>query len=517
VFTIDDRRWRVRGLDDITSHNTMRVNLMVGTGDHAAYHLDLVELYSGRQRQSFIKAASIELNADETALKKDLGTLLLHLERKVDARLRDTLEEDRTQVVVPLSDTDREAALRFLRAPNLLGRVADDLATLGVVGEERNKKIAYLAVISRKLPKPLAVIIQSSPAAGKSALLDAILKLVPDEDVLAFSAITGRSLYYLPADGVRHKVLALAEEEGAGKASYALKLLQSEGSLSIASTAKDSKSGRLSTQTYAVAGPVALLMTTTSLSVDEELLSRCIVLSADEGRNQTRAIHREQRRRLTLEGLVARSEADRVVKLHHDAQRLLRPLHVVVPDTLDIDFASHRVRCRRDHAKVLGLVQAVALLRQHQRPIKQTDRGVSYIEATAEDVAVALELLAGLDRIELPPGTRAFLEAVVAYVTGRAEADEIAVADVRFTRRELREAMPWANTQVKVHLGRLVDLELVLRHRGMPPVYELVYNGEDILSGTQAAAHRSSHSDPDRPGLGRRVAGGQPGDDPADA
>jgi hypothetical protein len=36
-----------------------------------------------------------------------------------------------------------------------------------------------------------------------------------------------------------HKVLAVAEEEGAERAAYALKLLQSEGSLSIASTGKD--------------------------------------------------------------------------------------------------------------------------------------------------------------------------------------------------------------------------------------------------------------------------------------
>ena len=37
---------------------------------------------------------------------------------------------------------------------------------------------------------------------------------------------------------LKHKMLAIVEEEGAERASYALKLLQSEGELTIASPAR---------------------------------------------------------------------------------------------------------------------------------------------------------------------------------------------------------------------------------------------------------------------------------------
>ena len=47
--------------------------------------------------------------------------------------------------------------------------------------------------------------------------------------------MTGQSLFYLGESDLAHKVLAIAEEEGASRAAYALKLLQSEGELSIAS------------------------------------------------------------------------------------------------------------------------------------------------------------------------------------------------------------------------------------------------------------------------------------------
>lgn len=471
VLAFGDRRWRVRGLDENTSHGSIRVNLMVSRGDTAAFHVDTIELYSARQRGAFLSAAASETGCEERVLKKDLGSVLLQLERLVDERVRAALDAS-AKPTITLSDADREQALAFLRDPNLLDRIVSDFDALGIVGEVVNKQVAYLAAVSRLLPHPLAVVLQASPASGKSALLDAVLRLVPEEERLAFSAVTGRSLYYLDRNALAHKVLAIAEEEGAGTAAYALKLLHSEGSLSIASTAKDTKSGRLATHTYAVAGPVALLMTTTSLEVDEELLSRCIVLSVDEGREHTRAIHREQRRRLTVGGLGSRH--DSLVKLHNDAQRLLRRLRVVIPEGLAIEHRDHRVGHRRDFAKVLGLVQAVALLRQHQRRVHETDDGIKYIEATDDDVRVALGLLAKPDE-ELPPGTRTLLGLLDTYVADRADREGLDRVDVRFTRRELREALAVGDTQLRVHLARLVALEYVLRHaRDGRVVYELL-------------------------------------------
>lgn len=91
-------------------------------------------------------------------------------------------------------------------------------------------------------------------------------------------------------------MLAIAEDEGAARAAYALKLLQSDGRLAIAAAGKDPDTGQLVTRTNTVTGPAAIVLTTTSAQVDEELLNRCLVLAADEDRHQTRAIHAAQRR-----------------------------------------------------------------------------------------------------------------------------------------------------------------------------------------------------------------------------
>ena len=138
--------------------------------------------------------------------------------------------------------------------------------------------------------------------------MEAILSFVPPEDQVKYSAMTGQSLFYMGETDLKHKILAIVEEEGAERATYALKLLQSEGALTIASTGKDSSTGRMVTQEYRVEGPVMIFLTTTAIKIDEELLNRCIVLSVDENREQTSAIHQFQRRRQTLAGLLAEQE-----------------------------------------------------------------------------------------------------------------------------------------------------------------------------------------------------------------
>ena len=288
VVTFGYRRYRVRGLERNTALDVLRVNVLVSNG--TGMFVDTFDLYCARHRKAYQEQAAVELHVEEQTVKTDLGRLLLKLEEVQDKRLREILTPTPARPEMPAEE--HEAALRLLRDPQLLDRIVDDFA---VVGERTNKLMGYLAAVSRKLDQPLAVIVQSTSAAGKSTLMEAILGFVPPEDVVKFSAMTGQSLYYMGDDSLKHKILAIVEEEGAAKASYALKLLQSEGELRIASTGKEASTGRLTTQEYRVEGPVMLLLTTTSITVDEELLNRCLVLTVNEDRDQTRAIHQMQR------------------------------------------------------------------------------------------------------------------------------------------------------------------------------------------------------------------------------
>ena len=483
VFTLGDRRYRVRGLTKNLSLEQLRVNVLAARGE--SFFVDTLDLYSARQRQVFVSQAAGELGVGDDVIKKDLGKVLLALEDLQEKQIAEAQKPaDKT---VALSDEETEAALELLRDPGLLAKILADFARCGVVGEETNKLVGYLGAVSRKLDEPLAIILQSSSAAGKSSLMDAILAFVPEEERVQYSAMTGQSLFYMGESDLRHKVLAIVEEQGAERASYALKLLQSEGELTIASTGKDPASGRLITQEYRVEGPVMIFLTTTAIEIDEELLNRCLVLTVDEDRAQTQAIHKKQREAQTLAGLLAKKDRDQILKLHRDAQRLLRPLLVANPFAEKLTFIDDRTRTRRDHMKYLTLIRSIALLHQYQRPhqtVEHEGQKLTYIEVTAWDIEMANRLahqVLGRSLDELPPHTRRLLLHLDEMVTAAATRLAMDRADVRFTRREVREATGWGATQTRIHLDRLVELEYVAVHRGgrgQGFVYELSYDGQ---------------------------------------
>ena len=536
TIAFGERRYRVRGLEKNASYECLKVNVLAsaasidGAGD--AVHVDTLDLYQARHRAAFVKAAAVELGVAEELIKADLAKLLLALESEQERLIR-AAQASQSPVAVQMPENEREAALALLRDPDLLSRIAADFNRCGIVGERTNVLVGYLAAVSRKLDRPLALLIQSTSAAGKSSLLDAVLKFVPEEDRIVYSAMTGQSLFYMGEMNLKHKLLAIAEEQGAQRASYALKLLQSEGELTIASTSKDPTTGKLVTEEYHVEGPVMIALTTTAAEIDEELLNRCLVLSVDEGREQTQAIHAAQRARRTLGGLLAQAEREAILRRHQNAQRLLEPLAVVNPCAQRLTFLDDRTRTRRDHEKYLTLIDAIALLHQHQREIKTVrhgDREIRYVEVTLDDIALANTLaheVLGRTLDELPPQTRALLSLVVTMVEHECAAQSIRRADHRFSRRQVREVIRWGDTQLKIHLARLTELEYLLVHRGgrgQSFEYELLFDGHAEGEERHASglidvdalrcaydAERSGQS-AERSGSGRPVVGGQSAD-----
>jgi DNA primase catalytic core len=480
---VEGREYRVAGLEKTVGTDALKIALRLRHGER--FHLDQVDLCRDMERRRFVERAAEETGLTADLLKRDLGRLLLAVEQ---AQTELSKPQEQTGHVVTLTPEEREAALTWLREPNLIDRLRAAFHQAGIIGEETNTLVAYLAGVSRKLERPLAIIIQSASAAGKTTLMDAVLSFFPEEDRVKYSAMTGQSLYYLGETNLKHKILAVVEEAGAEKASYALKLLQSEGELTIASTGKDPATGKMVTQEYHVEGPVMIFLTTTAIDLDEELQNRCLTLAVDESAEQTGRIHQLQRERRTLAGLIAKMERQDVLKKLRNAQRLLQTVDVLNPYAPSLTFATARTRNRRDHEKYLTLIDAIALLHQHQRETRTLPSGQRFIEVTLDDIALANELapeILGRSLDELPPQTRrllGYIREVLAHGHHEAKAART------FTRKELRDHCGWSLTQVSVHLERLVALEyLALRHGrlGSAFVYEILFD----LDTPEAVAH----------------------------
>ena len=482
---IGPRRWRIRGARarGNVEGDRLSVALSVVDDTHGRFHLDTLDLYSARARSNFLDAVASELHVTRDVLIIEMGHVLHAAEvardepRPDDAPLHE------------MSAEERDEALTWLQGPDLLNRLANDLGGLGVVGERMNLMVCYLAALSRKCERPFGVLVQSSSAGGKSTLVEAVTALVPPEDLVSLSSITAQALYYLGATRLRQKVLFIAEERGSARSAYALKLLVSEGRVAIASTGNDAD-GLPRTKSYETAGPLSLMMTTTSTTLDPELANRLVVLGVDEDPSQTSAIIQAQRTATSLAGLASLHQRDALRRRHHNVQRLLEPVVVVIPEG-PISFPSSATRHRRDHVKFLSMITSLAMLHQHQR-VRRTvlldSVAVDVVEAAPQDVEFASELSRHVlvrDAEGLAPQVQRLLSEVRAFVVEQADHVTVDSHDVEVTRRQLRERLGWSVNQVRDATDRLVELEYLVVSgggRGRCRSYRLVADVESPVS-----------------------------------
>lgn len=143
---------------------------------------------------------------------------------------------------------------------------------------------------------------------------------------------------------------------------------------------------------------------------------------------------------------------------------------------------------------------------------------MQYIEATLEDIETANRLaceVLGRSVDDLPPQTQRLLRLIEDMVDAACERQGVDRSDYRFTRRDVRDFTGWGNTQLKVHLKRLEELEYLLVHRGgrgQSFVYELLHGlpseaGSRFLAGLiDVDRLRRNQSGPN----GEKLGHGQP-------
>ena len=479
-----DRQYEIKGIQRGDTQLKATIKASADVAGNMPFELSTIDLYSSRSRVWFGKLCADLFGAAEELIKEDVGKILSLVEN-YKPRARQTKPNEPTK-------KERAEALRFLKNKDMFTEILADLETIGITGEQTNKLVGYLAAVSRKTDEPLSVLIQSRSAAGKSTLQDAILSLVPDEDYVKYTRITDQALFYKDEDSLVNKILAIEEEVGMGGAAYSIRNIQSSKKITVAATGKDPGTGKMKTEEYTVNGPVAVMITTTAAELEGETASRFLFLTIDESEKMTEAIHKMQRQAETLDGLVRKKKSEHIIKKHHTAQRLLKPLAVVNPFTEYLSYPNRSLRTRRDHKKYLGLIRTVAYLRQYQRKVKTVEmegKPVEYIEVTLEDIDAANRLaneVLGQCLDELAPPSRTLLAGIYSMVKKMADKRDISVDEVFFTRRMIREHLGWSDWQIRAHIRQLEELEYLhvrIGTQGKQYAYALNYKGQGGDSG----------------------------------
>jgi hypothetical protein len=469
--------YRITGL---TAYNLdrLRITLKANPPDATAtFHVDTVDLYSSRGREMFAEACAKYLKAQQPAVMADLSQIIAALEAE-----RITMREKGNAAAIPaMTDEEKKEALDMLKSKDLLKRIVDDFAGIGYIGEKQNKLLGYIAAVSRLQPDPLALLVLSRSGAGKTSLQDSVCKFIPPEAVIQYTRMTGQSLFYREQNALKNKVLAIEEEDGMREAMYSIKTLISSQKLSIAATRTDAKTGKFSVEEYSVYGPVVVMVSSTNPdALDDETKQRFLILTIDESPEQTRSILQAQISKNMMDWYQATADESSVFKLHHNMQRLLKPLTVTFSRDLRLVWPYGRLQMRREQRKFVSLVKAITLLHQYQRKtgnMKRLDGSkIEYVQATQRDIDLALELgreVFARNVDDVSPTGRKLLSDIVGLVKEKYDdlkgvdpKRDLFMYEVPFSRKELRERIGWSETQVRRNIDQLVELGYVGRING---------------------------------------------------
>jgi hypothetical protein len=283
------------------------------------------------------------------------------------------------------------------RDQRILDRFAAQLRMCGVVGEDRNAKLVYLAITSRVLEEPVSESMKGVSSSGKSYTIDQVLAFFPEEAYIELTAMSERALIYDKRD-FAHRTLVLfeavalreqREKTESNLTAYFVRTLLSEGRIRYPVTVRN-KDGGFVTQVIEKEGPTNIILSTTATSLHNENETRMISLPTNDSREQTAAVLKETARRRYAPGRLPDLSEWRAFQRWIAGAN--HKVDVPYADWLAEQIPPVAVRLRRDFAAILGLIEAHAILHQLSRETDSAGR----IVASEEDYLEVRDLVVDL-------------------------------------------------------------------------------------------------------------------------
>jgi hypothetical protein len=368
TFITDEVIYHIAGVKDIYQSNS-KIQIKAEVKDN--FHRDKIDLYTYRARQNFANDTGVKLDVNSIKVEKDLDKIIDHLEKEREKRFGNKDKEEANE----LSEEERELGLSFLKSPFLFQEVINDMTALGYVGEDVNKLLVWLVGVSRLLPRPLSVFIQSPPSTGKSYLMEILQKLLPEESVEWVTSSSDQAFNYMPEEDFIGKIFMMGEALHNEIVEGYIRQMQSENKLSRRVVIKDVKTGEMKTVTLKHIVKLVFMMTSTAMKVNLENLSRCIVVRVDDSKNQTELVLEMQRYQESWENYLKEKHVNPgIIKKHISAQRLLKRITIINPFEKYIKFPSIKPVMRRGQKHFLGLIKSSCIARQMQKsPIEKVN------------------------------------------------------------------------------------------------------------------------------------------------
>ena len=458
---------RLEGLDrmrvtlKISTYTNVTVDKQVehpgtgsGTGLSLRHNLDL---YNDNQVEKLIRKIAERLEVGTSVAAAALSDLTDELEKyRLEELEKQTHNQDERKILTP---EETRAAKQYLSAPNLMERTEEDIGRAGVIGEETNRLLMYLIFTSRKRDNPLHLISLGSSGIGKTHLQEKVSALIPEEDKLEITTLSGNAFYYFGQQELRNKLILIEDLDGTDEVLYPLREIKSKKKITKTVVVKNTK-GETRTVSLVVEGPVCVSGCTTKESLYEDNANRSFLIYIDESKAQDKKIMNYQRK--LSAGKIDLAEEHIIQDQFKNIQRILVPVTVRNPYAESLQIPEEVFKPRRSNAHYLAFIEAVTFYHQYQRE-KQYDKetGEEYIETTIEDIEEANKLMKKIllrKSDQLNAACRKYLEWLKAWLKREKK--------ISFTNQEARQVLRINPSNQKRYMLQLQDFDYVAKIRG---------------------------------------------------
>lgn len=290
-----------------------------------------------------------------------------------------------------LSEQEVRTAQAYLKDNNLIENLKTDFKHIGILGEDENALILFLAMASHRFNNPFSVLCLAKSGIGKSYLLQKLSSCMPQNAYSFHTQISDNALYYFDSHQIDGKVLFIEDLEFTQQMLTPLATLQTQGKL-IKTRATKNKEGMLHSTTFEVSAKLCLIACAYSEKNYENISLPFLCLYLNHSQTQDIEIMNYQKR--CKAGLIDQSSILSTQRRLQCVIASLENVSVVNPFAPLIELPEDLPHPRKTLLLLLDFIDVVTFFFQHQREkVINEQTGEILIKTAPEDIELAFSLL----------------------------------------------------------------------------------------------------------------------------
>ncbi len=348
-----------------------------------------IDLYNDNQTEKLQRTLCDKWELKLIEVSKTLHSLTLQME---DYRLQQLRYAGKTpQQKFEVSEEEKKKAIQFLKNKNLLSQLIQNLNTTGILGEDENAVILFLALSSYKFSNPFSVLCLAKSGIGKSYILQKLSECLPNGSYSFHTKISANALYYFDSNDIQNKALLIEDLEWTTQMLSPLATLQSQGRLVNTRATKD-KDGMLHSTTFEVIANLCLVACAYSDKNFEEISLPFLCVHLNHSHTQDILIMEYQKK--CKAGLIQNDEVQTIQNNLKNVIATLQNVSIINPFATLINLPNEVAYPRKSLLLLLNFIEIITYFFQYQREnIIDKSTGEVCVKTHPQDIELAFKFL----------------------------------------------------------------------------------------------------------------------------